>query len=79
VFLNRGDGTFFTGTPYNADLGNYGLTLRDVDKDRNLDVITANYRSRSISLLKGNGDGTFQPATTTPQGFRPQREQWVPE
>lgn len=30
--------------------------------DRVRDIVTANYRDRSISLLKGNGDGTFQPA-----------------
>jgi len=79
VFINRGDGTFFPGTAYKTGLGNYGVTLLDADRDGKLDVVTANYRDRSISLLKGKGDGSFEPAVTTPKGLRLLDGKWAPE
>ena len=49
------------------------------DRDGKLDMVTANYRDRSMSLLKGKGDGSFEPAVTTPKGLRLVDGKWVPE
>ena len=51
----------------------------DFNGDGTLDAVTANYRERSISVLMGVGDGTFQPAVTTPKGNRLQKGAWVLE
>src|SRR5262245_60608713 len=34
----------------------------DVDNDGNQDFVTMNYTTGTISVVLGNGDGTFQPA-----------------
>ena len=36
-----------------------------------------NYREKSMSILRGIGDGTFKPAVTTPHGFRSHQGQWI--
>lgn len=41
------------------------MAVADVNSDGILDVVTANYQERSISLLQGKGDGTFEAAITT--------------
>ncbi|NBS02760.1 MAG: hypothetical protein EBS72_11650, partial [Rhizobiales bacterium] len=48
------------------------VTLGDVNGDGKLDMITANFNSSSVSVLLGNGDGTFQ-GQQMPQkmGFQP--------
>src|SRR5436309_207804 len=46
---------FFTGARPIA------LAVVDLNGDGRLDVVTANGGSRDVSVLLGNGDGTFQP------------------
>ena len=36
----------------------------DVNGDGHLDIITANYGDNTVSVLLGNGDGSFTPSTT---------------
>src|SRR5438034_911093 len=44
----------------------------DFNRDGVLDLATANYGSNNVSVLLGNGDGTFQPARTfATAGFNP--------
>ncbi len=38
----------------------YFVAVADVNGDGRLDVVTANYYSADVSVLLGNGDGTFQ-------------------
>jgi acetyl esterase/lipase len=38
------------------------VALGDFDYDGIADLVTANYFSSTVSVLRGNGDGTFQPA-----------------
>jgi len=79
VFLNRGDADFFPRKEYQTGLGNYGVAVADVDLDGHLDIVTANYQDRSISVLRGVGDGTFHPAVTTPKGLTRQDGNWQAE
>ncbi|MBC8353202.1 MAG: VCBS repeat-containing protein [Planctomycetes bacterium] len=62
VLLGGGDGTF----PSNVRIGLQGgveprdILLVDLTDDGRLDIVTANRASRDLTLLVGNGDGSFQ-------------------
>ena len=66
ILLNNGDGTFRPGVlpcrKLPSGLGG-GLLHRKRTRDgkRVLDLATANTNSYDVSVLLGNGDGTFQP------------------
>jgi len=47
------------------------VTLGDVNGDGKLDMITANYNSASVSVLLGNGNGTFKGQQTFATGTQP--------
>jgi hypothetical protein len=71
IYFGNGDGTFQTPTPSDiyAVAGNpYNILVGDVNNDGKLDLVTGNLSSQSISVLLGNGDGTFQPAMNTSTG-----------
>jgi hypothetical protein len=66
VLLGNGDGTFGAPISSAAGVGVHGLAAADFNKDGNPDVVVVNspsFSSNTISLLLGNGDGTFQTAT----------------
>lgn len=73
VLMGNGDGTFGAATNFANDTGldSPSLVLADFDHDGRLDVVVAHEIScftapcvigNSVSLWRGNGDGTFQPA-----------------
>ena len=47
------------------------MTTADVNGDGKADLITANYGSDTVSVLLGNGDGTFGAQTTFAVGNGP--------
>ncbi|MGP0019118.1 MAG: FG-GAP-like repeat-containing protein [Candidatus Sulfotelmatobacter sp.] len=72
VLLGKGDGTFQPVTTYSVGPSPWALAVADLNKDGKPDLAVANScwctAGASISVLMGNGDGTFQPATTYDSG-----------
>jgi hypothetical protein len=65
VFLGNGDGTFQPAVNYLSSFGNW-VTAADFNGDGKADIIISNqsnngFSGGSVSVLLGNGDGTFQP------------------
>ena len=53
----------FSGqTDYPVGNSPYGIAVGDFSGDKKLDLVVANTGDQTISILLGNGDGTFQPA-----------------
>ena len=64
VLLGNGDGTFQNHVDYATAIGPSSVVSGDFDGDANIDLATADYNNGAssgfVSLLLGNGDGTFQ-------------------
>ncbi|HEV3263616.1 MAG TPA: VCBS repeat-containing protein, partial [Gemmataceae bacterium] len=63
VLLNNGDGTFRSAGAYVTGNRPYAVVAGDFNGDGNLDLAVANGGSTgddTVSVLLGNGDGTFQ-------------------
>jgi hypothetical protein len=78
ILLGKGDGTFNLAGQFAAGGNPYGIALSDVNRDGNYDIIVTNYCELNgwqpvcvsdvfpldtVSVLLGNGDGSFQTAT----------------
>jgi DNA-binding beta-propeller fold protein YncE len=61
----------FRGQDFAVENGPESLVVGDFDGDGNLDLAVANTFSNDISVLLGNGDGTFQSAVSYPVGTNP--------
>ena len=75
VLLGNGDGTFQTATSYpTGEAGDDALVVVDINGDDKPDVVVASPCTAtcnsygSVSVLLGNGDGTFQTAVTYSSG-----------
>ena len=68
ILLGKGDGTFQRPVNYTVGYGAAAVAIGDFNHDGKLDLAVgvANYYygSSNVSILLGNGDGTFQPAVT---------------
>jgi hypothetical protein len=84
ILINNEDGTFQAPVSYAASTGAYWLAVGDFNEDGNLDLAVTNYCITgqspivctgsyigTISVLLGNGDGTFQTASSFPAGTAP--------
>ena len=72
VFL--GDGSESLGSHQDSDVGAdfpSSVAVGDFNGDGNLDVVVSDLNSNSISIMLGNGDGTFGNATHISVGLRP--------
>lgn len=64
VLINNGDGTFRPHLDFATGPGPGGLAAVDWNKDGKMDLVVSNGgadAAHSVSILLGNGDGTFQP------------------
>ena len=68
VFLNDGAGGVSAPVGYDPSGNAATITLGDLNADGALDVVTGNDASDSLSVLLGNGDGTFAESQTYPTG-----------
>jgi hypothetical protein len=60
VILMKGPGPSTTGwRSFTTGNGSLGMAAADLNGDRHLDLVVANETDDSISVLLGNGDGTF--------------------
>jgi hypothetical protein len=50
---------FGAATNFSADGGSFGIATADFNGDGKLDLISANYTLKAVSLLLGSGDGSF--------------------
>src|SRR5262249_47424787 len=62
-----GDGSFGGSVSYVAGTGAKAIALADLDGDNKLDVVTGN--TATVSVLRGNGNGTFQAHVDYPGEF----------
>lgn len=68
VLLGNGDGTFSEapGSPFDAGNSPRSIQLGDLDGDGNLDMVVTNFDLAQVTVLLGNGDGTFSEAGDSP-------------
>ena len=75
VLLGNGDGTFQKPLNYLAASFPFAVTVGDFNQDGKPDIAVANSGTggcgNSVSVLLGNGDGTFQPAVNFGAGTGP--------
>jgi len=62
---------FYPPVIYPTGAGPASLTAADYNFDGKTDIVVANRLSNNISVLIGNGDGTFQSAVNYPVGVAP--------
>jgi len=75
IALGDGTGQFGAATNLNTSppsaLNTWSVAVGDFNNDGNSDLVTANNATNNVSLLLGNGDGTFGAATYFPVGSSP--------
>jgi hypothetical protein len=74
VLLGNGDGTFGKAEAYRSGMFPESIAVADFNGDGILDLAVANVtgpKPSHISILLGNGDGTFQPPIAFPVGINP--------
>ena len=66
-------GDLLPATPPTVGVGNapLSITAADLDGDTQRDLAVANFASNDVSILLGNGDGSFTPAPAVPAGTSP--------
>src|SRR5882672_1539931 len=76
VLLCKGDGTFDPKTDLGTDTGPISVTAADFNGDGKADLLTGNIGYYygyfpTVSLFRGNGNGTFGPRADFPTGSTP--------
>jgi hypothetical protein len=74
ILLGNGDGTFQPHVDYNTGLAPAVVMAYDFNRDKKIDLATVDYNNGntgSVSILLGNGDGTFGARKDYPTGTGP--------
>ncbi len=77
IVLGNGDGTFqgpttfSTDTAADPDTDPHAVAVGDFNGDGKQDLAVADYATNTVSILSGNGDGTFTAPVTFPVGSEP--------
>ena len=75
IFLNKGDGTFRDMVAYPVGKGPIWIAVGDFDGDGKPDLAVADFYGEDergrLSLLRGKGDGTFEPELKLAAGPAP--------
>ena len=68
ILLGNGDGTFSVPDVTTPTTGSNPLSMvgGDFNGDGHMDLAVANYRSNTVTILLGNGDGSFTATAATP-------------
>ena len=68
VLLGSGNATFSlaTGSPFAVGKSPVAIASADLNSDSHADLVVVNQADNTISVLLGNGDGTFTPALNSP-------------
>jgi hypothetical protein len=68
ILLGNGDGTFTLANNSTFPTGKapQAIAVADLNGDGKLDLVIANYGDATLTILLGNGDGTFAPASGSP-------------
>jgi hypothetical protein len=73
VLLGNGNGTFAAPVNLATDVGPLGVAVADINGDGKADIVTANIQggtgAGSLSILLGNGNGTFHSAINNNAGW----------
>lgn len=64
IILSNGDQTYQPSVAYQVGEFAAYLDSGDINNDGKLDIVTGDFTDNTISVLLGNGDGSFQNATT---------------
>lgn len=68
ILLGKGDGEFSEarGSPFFAGNAPNDIAIGDFNRDGNLDLAFANHDRKYLTVLLGNGKGSFSPASGSP-------------
>jgi hypothetical protein len=71
IFLGYGNGSFASQITYFTDPSSnpYSIVVSDINNDRRLDIIIANYGSNYVVIMFGVGNGTFTNKTDISMGY----------
>ncbi|MBM4167018.1 MAG: T9SS type A sorting domain-containing protein [Ignavibacteria bacterium] len=71
VVANATNGAFAAKVDYATGSNPYSVSVSDINGDGDGDIVTANYLSNTVSVLKNNGDGTFTAKVDYTTGSNP--------